>query len=170
MSTTTRVAPTVAGAIAAGAAGAYFLDPDNGKRRRHAARDRALALIRRPARTALREAERRASYAQGVVKGAMHKATSPGDERDASRLNDPALAAKVQSEVFRDPDAPKQAVSVNVEGGVVYLRGELGSREDIDGLVAATKEVDGVGEVRSMLHLPGEAAPDKEVAGNGAGG
>jgi osmotically-inducible protein OsmY len=169
MSSTTRVAPTVAGAIAAGAAGAYFLDPDNGKRRRHIARDRALALIRKPARTAVREAERRASYAQGVVKGAVHDATTYGGDRDASRLNDPALAAKVESEVFRDPDSPKGAVSINVEGGVVYLRGELGSREDIEGLVAATKQVDGVGEVRSMLHLPGEEPPGKEVAGNGAG-
>jgi BON domain-containing protein len=169
MSSTTRVAPTVAGAIAAGAAGAYFLDPDNGKRRRHIARDRALALIRRPARTAVREAERRAKYAQGVVAGAVHDVTTSGGDRDASRLNDPALAAKVESEVFRAPDSPKQSVSVNVEGGVVYLRGELGSREDIDGLVAATKQVDGVDEVRSMLHLPGEEPPAKEVAGNGAG-
>ncbi|HEY3193458.1 MAG TPA: hypothetical protein VGJ61_11775 [Solirubrobacterales bacterium] len=37
---------------AAGLAAGYFLDPDSGKRRRHVARERALALIRRGAEPA----------------------------------------------------------------------------------------------------------------------
>ena len=47
----TRSRPTpppvtgVAAGAAAGAAGAYFLDPQNGKRRRHVARDKAMSLL-----------------------------------------------------------------------------------------------------------------------------
>jgi BON domain len=171
----TRTAPIVLAATVAGAAGEYFLDPDNGKRRRHIARDRAFAAIRRPAKTAVREASRKASYAEGVAKGVVHEATTMGDSRDPGRLNDPALARKIESEIFRDRWAPKGEVSVNVEAGIVYLRGQLDSREQIEQLIAATKAVDGVGEVRSLLHLPGEEPPSKEgaaamaVAGGAAG-
>ena len=35
------------------------------------------------------------------------------------------LARKVESEIFRAADAPKGAVSVNAENGVVFLRGEV---------------------------------------------
>jgi osmotically-inducible protein OsmY len=157
-------AKTVVGAVAAGAAAEYFLDPNNGKRRRHMARDRAIAMVRRPAVRTAREAEQRANYMKGVAEGVVHKATTPGDERDSSRFNDPALARKVETEIFRDREAPKGSVSVNVEAGVVYLRGELESEEEINELVAVTKAVDGVGEVRSLLHLPGQPTASKEHA------
>lgn len=92
-------------AIAAGGVAAYFLDPDNGRRRRHV----------------------------------------------------------VESQIFRGADAPKDAVNVNVEAGVVHLRGQVRSREEIEGLVEAARSVDGVGGVRSLLHLPGEEPPMKEA-------
>lgn len=161
---TQRTAPVVIAATAAGAAAEYFLDPDNGKRRRHVAHDRALAAIRRRAKTAARETGRKASYAEGVAKGIVHEATTSGDARDAARLNDPSLARKVESVIFRGREAPKGEVSVNVESGVVYLRGQLDSREEIEELVAAAEAVDGVGEIRSLLHLPGEEPPSKEGA------
>jgi osmotically-inducible protein OsmY len=148
----------IAAAVAAGAAGEYFLDPQHGKRRRHVARDRGMALIRRPARRFAGEAQRRAADAEGVAEGVVHAATRGGG-RDPERLNDAGLAAKVQSEVFRDPDAPKDHVSVNVEDGVVYLRGELPNQNEIESLVADVQAVDGVGEVNSLLHVPGEPAP-----------
>jgi osmotically-inducible protein OsmY len=151
--------PLAAAAVAAGAAGEYFLDPDNGKRRRHIARDRGLALIRRPVRRVAAEAQRRASYAEGVAQGMVHDATTGGAARDPSRLNDAGLAAKIQSEVFRAADSPKDAVDVNVENGVTYLRGELPSHEAIEGLVDQVRAVDGVGPVQSLLHVPGEPAP-----------
>src|SRR5215204_690484 len=47
----------VGAAGAAGLAAGYFLDPDSGKRRRHIARDRTLALIRRSAERTRREAD-----------------------------------------------------------------------------------------------------------------
>jgi osmotically-inducible protein OsmY len=76
-------------------------------------------------------------------------------------LNEPTLAHKVESEIFRDEDAPKDRVDVNVEGDVVYLRGELDDEARIEALVNAAEQVDGVGRVESLLHTPGTPAPTK---------
>jgi osmotically-inducible protein OsmY len=159
-----RPAPTVssgaalAAGVAGGAAGAYFLDPQNGRRRRHVAFDRAKALLRRGAA----ESERRARYGAGTAKGAAYEAAGAGD--GAESLPDPDLANKVRTEIFRDADAPKGDVSVNAENGTIYLRGEVGSAEQIERLGAEAREVKGVREVVSLLHLPGEPAPTKETA------
>jgi osmotically-inducible protein OsmY len=136
------------GGVVIGAAGAYFLDPDNGKRRRHVARDRSLAA----GRDVAREAERKASYAEGVAEGVVAKAT-PGTGRDAEELNDPALARKVESEIFRPADAPKDKVDVNVEDHVVYLRGKLESGDEAKRLVEAARQVEGVREVESLIEV-----------------
>jgi BON domain len=152
----TRKLPVVAG-VAAGAAGAYFLDPEQGKRRRHIARDKALMLVRRGSA----EAKRKAQSADGKAVGAVQERTSsPRDpERD---LNDPALARKVESEIFRGEDAPKDRVVVNVEDGIVYLRGEVESPGQAGALAQAARRVDGVKEVQSLLHLPQEPATSKD--------
>jgi BON domain-containing protein len=143
-----------------GAAGAYFLDPQNGKRRRHVAFDRAKAILRRGAA----EGEPKATYAVGVAKGAAYERTGAADGGES--LPDADLANKVRSEVFRAPDAPKGDVNVNAENGVVYLRGEVPDAEARDQLEAEARQVAGVGEVVSLLHLPGETAPTREtVAG-----
>src|SRR5215212_7395219 len=120
-----------AACAAAGAGAGYFFDPQNGKRRRHVARDRLLALGRRGAG----EAGRKAKHAAGVTKGAVTSATpSPRAESD---LNDPALARKVESQIFRPEGAPKGKVDVNVENGVVFLRGRLDSEAEAAALVTA---------------------------------
>jgi osmotically-inducible protein OsmY len=153
-------AVTLTAAFAAGAAGEYFLDPQNGRRRRHQARDRGLALIRRPAQRAADTVRRRASYAEGVAEGALHEmAGAPG--RDPDRLNDAALAAKVQSEVFRDEDSPKDRVSVSAHNGTIELRGELDAEDEIEALLERVAEVEGVSSVENLLHLPGEPAPTR---------
>jgi osmotically-inducible protein OsmY len=142
-----RVRDFIFGA-AVGAAGAYFLDPDNGTRRRHVARDRGLAV----GRDAVAEAERRARYAEGVAEGVVAKAT-PGGGRPGEELNDPALARKVESEIFRPADAPKDKVDVNVEDHVVYLRGKLESGDQAKALVEAARQVDGVRDVESLIEV-----------------
>jgi osmotically-inducible protein OsmY len=78
---------------------------------------------------------------------------APAEER----LNDPALAQKVASEVFQDKDIPKDKLNVNVENGVVYLRGELPDRGLMDKLVARARQVEGVQGVENLTHLPSEA-------------
>ena len=144
---------------AIGAAAAYFLDPDNGARRRNVARDWTMARLRRGAD----EVQRKAQYAQGVATGVAHRAKDPTSAiEDGAQVNDATLARKVESIIFRAPDAPKGKVSVNVEDGVVYLRGELESRDEIDELVKAANGVDGVRRVENLLHLPAEPAPSRQ--------
>jgi osmotically-inducible protein OsmY len=144
---------------AAGFAAAWFLDSNDGARRRNMARDKAMKYIRQ----GKDEAVRTAGAAAGPVKGAAAKVTPGAGRPDAAeRLNDPALQAKVESEIFRAAGAPKDRVSVNVEEGIVYLRGELPDRETIDRLRDAAEKVDGVSGVESLLHEPGEPAPTKD--------
>jgi hypothetical protein len=140
---------------AAGAAAAWFLDPDQGNRRRSIAQDKAGKYLRKGAA----EADRKARYAGGQVKGAATQVSPIGGREDAGEgLNDAGLKAKVETEIFRDADAPKDKVSVNVEDGVVYLRGELSSQEQINRLADAARQVEGVRDVQNLLHAPGEPA------------
>lgn len=136
---------------AAGAAAAWFLDPNDGTRRRHVTRDKALKVVRR----GKDEAVRRADYAAGHAKGVVAE-TMPGTSRpDAGeRLNDPALARKVESEIFRDAEAPKGRVSVDVQDSIVYLRGELDDPSWIERLEQAAGSVEGVRGVENRLHTP----------------
>ena len=153
--------PTRAAAIltaVGGAAAEYFLDPRDGRRRRNLARDRIAAFFR----GRFRDASRAARYAGGAVQGAAARATPGGGREDAEeRLNDPALARKVESEIFRDADAPKDAVSVNAEHGVIYLRGEVADPDQIRALVEKAQAVDGVKAVENLLHPPGTPPPSK---------
>ena len=142
----------VAGA-GAGVAAEYLLDPERGKRRRHILIDQIAARVRRGSRTV----GRKTRYAAGKLQGVGAEATPPG--RDSSELNDPTLAAKVETELFRPSDAPKGSVDVSVEKGVIFLRGEVESSDRIEELVERTRRVDGVTEVQNLLHRPGEKAP-----------
>jgi osmotically-inducible protein OsmY len=144
---------------AAGAAAVWFLDPNQGTRRRNEVRDKASKYARKGGAAA----ERQARYAAGQAKGVAHEA-APGGGRDepAERLNDPALARKVETEIFRDADAPKGDVSVNVENGVAYLRGEVAEPDTIRRLGEEAAKVDGVRGVENLLHTPDTPAPAKQ--------
>jgi osmotically-inducible protein OsmY len=145
---------------AIGAAAAWFLDPNDGARRRNTTRDKAMKY----ARQGKDQATEQATSATETVKGKAEAVTGQSDRGPAEeRLNDQALQAKVESEIFRTEDAPKDRVSVNVENGVVYLRGELDDPAAIEGLREAASKVDGVRGVESLLHAPGEPAPTKET-------
>src|SRR4051795_10481158 len=84
--------------------------------------------------------------AVGKVKGAASSVTG------GTNYDDATLAHKVETELFRPADAPKGQVSVNVNDGVVELRGELPDQQQIDELGANAKKVDGVRDVRNLLH------------------
>jgi osmotically-inducible protein OsmY len=139
----------IGAAGALGLAAGYFLDPESGTRRRHVVRDRALALIRRGTDRTRREAEYRTQQAEGKVAAAKSKARP---EKPAA--NDQALADRVKSEVFQPADAPKGSVNVNVENGVVYLRGEVKETDQIRRLVEEAGAIDGVRSVENLLHTP----------------
>lgn len=138
---------------AVGAALVYFFDPQAGARRRHGARDRVTAFFRRRARAASHAARHAKADAYGAGQKLRHREEVPKDYDDAT------LAHKVESEIFRDIETPKGSVSVNAEGGVIQLRGEVNRAELIDELVERTRRVQGVRGVENLLHLPGTPAP-----------
>lgn len=140
----------LAGAI--GAALAYFFDPDNGRKRRKEA-------IQKTAK-GFRQAGRRGKGAVSQAQGLKAKATHL-KEQQKPQPDDVTLARKVESEIFRSPDVPKGQVNVNVEDGVVYLRGELEQPDLIKDLETQARKVQGVLGVENMLHVPGQEAPAK---------
>jgi osmotically-inducible protein OsmY len=85
--------------------------------------------------------------------------------RRTTRLNDPAIKNAVESQIFRPHDAPKGGVNVNVEYGIVVLRGEVPDRQWRERFVSGAREVRGVVDVRDLMHLPGEPAPAAEPYG-----
>ena len=116
---------SLAAGLGLGALVAFFLDPQNGRRRRHVARGRTRSKL------------------------------TPSKSYD-----DVTLARKVESEIFRDPDAPKGRVSVNTESGVVFLRGAVDARH-VHELGEAASRVDGVERVENLLHTPGQPPPGR---------
>ena len=147
---------------AVGAAAAHFLDPDSGRRRRHQLRDQAASK----ASAGASQATTAASYAAGKAKGAVATATPsmPGSHR-LEDADDVTLARKVETEIFRDPAAPKGQVSIDVQAGVVYLRGMVADEAWIERLAEEAKKVDGIKGVKNLLHRPGTPAPAAEPRG-----
>jgi osmotically-inducible protein OsmY len=117
----------------------------------------AIAWLSKNQETAKRYVDRYAGQAKGMAGSAPGVGREPAEQR----LNDPALAAKVESEVFRDQQIPKDKLSVNVENGSVYLRGEVPDQNTMDELIARARKVDGVKGVENLTHLPSETAPTK---------
>jgi osmotically-inducible protein OsmY len=126
----------------------FILDRENARRRRHTARERNLAKFRRRAR----ETAKRARYLEGVAAGKAHRAAHavPGSHKQPA--DDLTLTQKVESEAFRHAAVSKAHVSVNAEGGTVFLRGRLDTDAEIEKLVKAAQAVDGVKRVESLLH------------------
>jgi len=116
-----------------GTLGALFLDPQQGRRRRKELVYRAGALFRQTGARAERAGR--------------------------NGFDDVTLARKVETEIFRDADVPKGQIDVNVQHGVVQLRGEVPSPDMLNDLVEKTRKVQGVRDVESLLHLPGTPAP-----------
>jgi osmotically-inducible protein OsmY len=122
----------VGAAGAAGLAAGYFLDPESGRRRRDQVRGRALSLIRR-----------------GKIETGKAKSKATPAKPAA---NDQALADRVKSEIFQPADAPKGSVNINVERGVVYLRGEVKRPDEMQKLVEQASSIEGVTAVENLLH------------------
>jgi osmotically-inducible protein OsmY len=135
-----------------GAALAYFFDRDNGRKRRKEAIKRSAKAFRQTGR----KGQVVAAQAQGLKQKATHL-----KEREKPQPDDVTLARKVESEIFRGPDVPKGQINVNVEDGVVYLRGELDQPDLIEDLGTQARKVKGVRAVENLLHVPGQEAPAK---------
>src|SRR5206468_2952556 len=120
----------------------FFFDRRHAALRRHTARERAIAALRRRSRDAVK----RAKYLEGVAEGVAYRTAPavPGVGAHKDPPDDLTLAQKVESIAFRQARAPKEHVSVNAEHGVVFLRGRLESEDQIEELVRATRAIEGV--------------------------
>lgn len=150
--------PVTAGA-ATGATLMYMADPERGRRRRAIARDRSLAAIRRSGRKANKLSRRTGAKIVGMATSAIHIPA-----RLDQPVNDPMLTDRILSQVFRDREIPPGRVNINVEDGIAVIRGELDRPEQIRELQDAVKDVSGVREVASFLHLPEMTPLNKEPA------
>ena len=147
-------AAAAAFAVALGALLEYFLDPTAGRRRRHTARDRIIAKLRRGERRAVTRARRAEARTVGIFRRTLSARHAPKLPPD-----DVALAHKVETELFRRSRVPKGSIDVNAEDGTVFLRGVVERHEDIASVEAVAERITGVRHVENLLHLPGTPAP-----------
>jgi osmotically-inducible protein OsmY len=130
----------------------YLFDPDRGKTRRTQMKDRIGGLLRTAQQRAGRTGRRAASDVAGFKDRVIHAGDTPPP-------NDPALVAKVESEVMGR--YPQLSISVNAQHGVVGLRGEVSTDELRSEIEQAVRKVTGVIDVDNLLHLSGQRAPTK---------
>lgn len=88
-------------------------------------------------------------------KSRRKKGSQPAD----LAFDDNTLAQKVKTEIFRDDSVPKGDINVNSEFGVVFLRGQVESDDQIQVLEQAAREVEGVRDVRNLLHTADTPTP-----------
>ena len=142
--------------VSVGAALTYLFDPERGGHRRRHGREQSAGTVRHSARRLARGF--RASWLQALGRARgwahglrRHRVTAP--------LDDVTLAHKVESVLFRNSSVPKGRISINAEGGTVFLRGQLKNEELIHEIVKSVQEIPDVAEVVNLLHIPGTEAP-----------
>lgn len=138
---------------AAGAVASFLLDPARGRSRRARLLDQGAATVRRAGRQADHAFRRVRADVAGRIEAA--RASRSADTRPT---DDASLTDRVRSTIFRDATFPKGDLNVNVERGIVVLRGEIPDAATRERLVAEVEGIDGVWSVRDLLHLPGENA------------
>ena len=137
----------IVGIGAAAAAAMYLLDPDRGRTRRAKLSDQAAAM----ARKAEEKARAQAEHQKGVVQGLAHDLTEPF--RPEPDFDDETLRQKVKSEAIGRWEGPKSDVEVDVESGVVTLKGNVDS-QNVDQLIRLVKGVPGVASVSDQMSVP----------------
>jgi len=140
--------PFYLSAAMGGAALAYFLDPQSGRRRRHQTRDQLLSLARQGTKRARKLVHHASADAAGTARRAAHALRTAEDVE----LDDATLVDKVESIVFRKHDVPKGQININAENGVVFLRGQVEDPGLVETLETRVRKVRGVKDVENLLH------------------
>jgi hypothetical protein len=153
-SSPTRVSILTGAAV--GAAAAYFFDPERGRTRRALFADWAGSQTRRGWR-ALNQLSARTSNSAAAFPQRMVQLRSMRP-RPADDLT---LRDRVESEVFRNPDLPKDRINLDVQTGVVTIRGQVENAYQIANVEKAVLKVPGVAGVENLLHVDGTPAPNK---------
>jgi osmotically-inducible protein OsmY len=131
----------IAGALAAGAFATFFLDPDQGRRRRAIARDRLSSGLRQAADSSQALAHGLRNRTTGLVAGARRR-LSPAP------VSDDVLAERVRARMGHI--VSHSSIEVQVVQGELTLRGPVLDTE-IEGLLRAVRAVPGVHVVVNQL-------------------
>lgn len=131
----------IAGALAAGAFATFFLDPDQGRRRRAIARDRLSSGLRHAADSSQALAHGLRNRTTGLVAGARRR-LSPAP------VPDDVLAERVRARMGHI--VSHSSIDVQAVQGEVTLRGPVLDAE-IEGLLRAVRAVPGVRRVVNQL-------------------
>jgi osmotically-inducible protein OsmY len=155
---------------AAAAAARYLFDPEQGAARRARLKDQAMSRV---ADLGGRAKGSASGVAQGAVQQMKERATELKSSATSAtstivvediEIDDQQLHDRVQTEVLGRPDVPKDRIVVNVEDGIVVLRGELDAQGQIDDVLQKVGAVSGVRAIDSLLHVHGTPAPNKREA------
>jgi hypothetical protein len=152
----------LSGAVA-GAVAVYFLDPQQGRARRAKLVDWSGARVRRGwlvlNQLGARTGSNAAAFPQRMV--SLRSGPRPAD--------DLTLRDRVESEIFRKGDLPKGQINLDVESGVVTIRGQVENAFQIASVEKAVLKVPGVVGVENLLHVDGTPAPNTARARENAG-
>jgi len=147
----------ITGALA-GAIAVYFLDPERGRARRAQFVDWSGARLRRGwhalNQLGTRTGSTAAAFPQRMV--SLRSGPRPAD--------DLTLRDRVESEVFGNPDVPKGRINLDVQSGVVTVRGQVDNALQIAAIERVVLKVPGVQGVENLLHVNGTPAPNKAEA------
>jgi hypothetical protein len=99
---------------------------------------------------------------QGAALGKRLTNRNPDPKSD---MDDVTLARKVETEVFRPKGAPKGKVDVNAVDGVIWLRGEVKSKSQVESIEKAVRAIPEVKDVENLLHGPKTPAPSRTRGG-----
>jgi hypothetical protein len=100
---------------------------------------------------------------QGLTGGDPFETTLPREEPmpeprpprpKPKPLDDTTITRKVETVLFRDDAVAKGKIDVNTADGVVWLRGEAKTPEQIKELEARALAIPEVKQVENLLHLP----------------
>jgi len=147
--------PVMTGAMV-GAAAVYLFDPEKGRARRALLADWLGARARRGWRTVNQISARTGTTAAAFPQRMVQLRTMRPRPADDLTLRD-----RVESEVFRNPDLPKGQINLDVESGVVTIRGQVENAYQIANVEKAVLKVPGVAGVENLLHVAGTSAPNK---------
>jgi hypothetical protein len=143
----------VFGALA-GAGVMYLLDPQQGRRRRALARDKAVRLRNSADTLVSEEIPKRVDYLGGFAQGARHAVMETLQRVEHPAESDQVLVARVMSSVFRDPEMQKGSVNVDAAGRVVTLRGFVEDPSLTEEIERRVRAVDGVHDVVNLINQP----------------